>query len=126
MYITQLRERTSELPVWIQPLTAFLFFTVVYGAIYLPVLFGHASLKTNASWPRGPLFVVDPIAGGQITVPLEKLAANAWGHLRLPVVDPYQGYGIPLLATQGIPVFPPEIMSISCFLIPTPSGTYCA
>ena len=110
MYTTQLRERTSELPAWIQPLTAFLFFTVVYGAIYLPVLLGHASLKTNATWPRGPLFVVDPIAGGQITVPLEKLATNAWSHLRLPVVDPYQGYGIPLLATQGIPVFPPEII----------------
>lgn len=58
----------------------------------------------------GPLFVIDPSAGGYITLPLEKLGLLAWSHLQLPALDPYQGYGIPLLATQGVPVFLPELI----------------
>jgi len=54
--------------------------------------------------------VIDPSAGGYITLPLEKLGLLAWSHLQLPALDPYQGYGIPLLATQGVPVFLPELI----------------
>ena len=88
---------------------AFAFFVVALGLLYAPVLLGHASLKTDANWPPGPLFVIDPSAGGYISLPLEKLGLLAWSHLQLPIVDPYQGYGIPLLATQGVPVFLPEL-----------------
>ncbi len=101
---------SNELPSWMKHSFALLFFTITYSIIYLPILLGHSSLKTNTSWPHGQLFVVDPIAGGPITMPLEKLAASAWAHFKLPIINPYQGYGIPLLASQGIPVFPPEII----------------
>lgn len=78
--------------------------------VYLPVLLGHASLKTNNIPPQGPLFVGDPSAGGAITVPLERLVARAWSHLQIPMINPFQGFGIPLLPSQGVAVFIPEIL----------------
>jgi len=95
---------------WPRHVIALVFFVVVLCVVYGPVVLGHASLKTNSSWPPGPLFVSDPIAGGFITLPLEKLGLLAWSHHQLPALDPYQGYGIPLLATQGVPVFLPELI----------------
>ncbi|KJE77253.1 hypothetical protein FEAC_09650 [Ferrimicrobium acidiphilum DSM 19497] len=97
-------------PPWVRHLASLIFFIVLVGIIYFPVLTGHAALKTNLSFPSGPLFVGDPIAGGPITMPLEQLVTSAWAHFRLPIVDPYQAYGLPLLATQSVPVFPPEIL----------------
>jgi|GEM_PF-2079753 len=96
--------------ILVRDVAALLFFAVVIGLIYHGVLLGHASLKTNTTWPPGPRFVGDPTAGGPITLPLEKLVASAWRHFQLPVVDPYQGYGISLLANQGVPVFPLEVL----------------
>jgi hypothetical protein len=89
---------------------AFLFLTAMIGLIYHVVLIGHASLTTNTSWPPGTPFVGDPAAGGPITLPLAKLTASAWTHLQLPIIDPYQGYGLSLIANQGAPVFPPELL----------------
>jgi len=99
----------SRRPSWQKSLVAFAFFGALYCALYLSVVTGHASLKTNGAWPSGPLFVADPTGGGPITLPLERLVAVAWSHLRLPLLDPYQGYGVSLLATQAVAVFPPEI-----------------
>ncbi len=84
--------------------------------IYFPVLRGARSLITNSYVHSGPYFVEDPLAGGPITLPLEKLASLSWSHLRLPVIDPFQGYGIPLLANQGVPVYFPQL--IAHFLFP--------
>ncbi len=81
------------------------------GALYLPVLVGARSLITDAPLSGGPYFVADPLAGGPITAPLAHLVASAWGHLQLPVNDPFQGYGVSLLANQGTPVYPPEILA---------------
>ncbi|MCL5972819.1 MAG: glycosyltransferase family protein [Ferrimicrobium sp.] len=91
-------------------MASLIFFVVMVSIIYFPVLTGHAALKTNLPFQSGPIFVGDPIAGGPITMPLEQLVTSAWSHLRLPIVDPYQAYGLPLLATQSVPVFPPEIL----------------
>lgn len=91
-------------------------FAAVICVIYFPALIGNDSLITNGSFPRGPLFVGDPLAGGPITLPLELLASHAWAHLHLPIIDPYQGYGISLLANQGVPVYPPQL--ITHFLFP--------
>jgi hypothetical protein len=88
-----------------------LLLTVVYGS----VLIGHASLKTNSYTPTGPLFVGDPLAGGSITVPLEYLVTRAWSHFQLPAIDPYQAFGIPLLSSQSVPVFVPEIITHMLF-----------
>jgi len=91
-------------------LLAFALLTLLIGGVYLPVVLGHASLLTNGPWPQGPLFVGDPIAGGPATIPMMRLASISWTHLVLPIIDPYQGYGIPLLANQGVPVYLPEIL----------------
>jgi len=95
---------------WTRHVIALVCFVAILCIVYGPVLLGHASLKTNSDWPPGPLFVIDPSAGGYISLPLEKLGLLAWSHLQLPALDPYQGYGIPLLATQGVPVFLPELI----------------
>jgi hypothetical protein len=108
--MVHLGTRSSRAGGWRRHVLALVFFAVVLGVVYSPVLLGHASLKTNSNWPPGPLFVIDPSAGGYISLPLEKLGLVAWSHLQLPVLDPYQGYGIPLLATQGVPVFLPELI----------------
>jgi hypothetical protein len=91
-------------------IVAFVLLTLLIGGIYLSVLAGDASLKTNTTPPLGPLFVIDPTAGGFITMPMGHLAILAWSHLNLPIIDPFQGYGFPLIASQGIPVFPPEVL----------------
>jgi hypothetical protein len=91
-------------------LVAILIFGFVIGDIYSSVLLGHRSLRTDGLWPTGPLFVADPTAGGPITVPLERLASQQWAHLHLPIIDPFQGYGIPLLSNQGVPVYPPQLL----------------
>ena len=101
---------TRSWPSWVRHLASLIFFVVMVSIIYFPVLTGHAALKTNLPFQSGPIFVGDPIAGGPITMPLEQLVTSAWSHLRLPIVDPYQAYGLPLLATQSVPVFPPEIL----------------
>ena len=95
---------------------AFLFLGLMLCGIYFPVLRGARSLITNSYVHSGPYFVEDPLAGGPITLPLEKLASLSWSHLRLPVIDPFQGYGIPLLANQGVPVYFPQL--ITHFLFP--------
>jgi hypothetical protein len=84
-------------------------YAVVIGAIYASVLDGTRSLITNGQWSQ-PLYVMDPLAGGPATAPLTRLVAAAWLHLQLPVVDPFQGYGIPLLTNQGVPVYLPQIL----------------
>ncbi len=56
------------------------------------------------------MFVGDSLAGGPITLPLELLASHAWLHLQYPIIDPYQGFGISLLANQGVPVYPPQLI----------------
>lgn len=88
-----------------------IFLSALIGLIYSAVLFGHASLKTDGSVPTGPLFVGDPSAGGAITVPLEHLVATTWSRLTIPMIDPFQGFGIPLLPSQGVSVFFPEILT---------------
>lgn len=90
-------------------LAAFCAYTVVIGGIYASVLDGSRSLITNGPWSQ-PLFVIDPLAGGPATAPLTRLAALSWLHLQLPIVDPYQGYVIPLLTNQGVPVYLPQIL----------------
>lgn len=95
---------------WHQHLVALSVLVAIIGGLYLPVLLGHASLRTNSPWPTGPLFVADPDAGGPLTLPFEHVALVAWEHFRLPVIDPYQAYGLPLLPNQGVPVFPPELI----------------
>lgn len=82
---------------------------VLVGAVYLPVLGGSRSLRTNSPLPKGGVFVADPLAGGPITVPLERLASTSWAHLTLPIVDPFQAYGTPLLPNQGVPVYPLQL-----------------
>ncbi len=89
-------------------LTALAFLVLVIGGVYFSVLLGSASLKTNADIPIGPLFIGDPTAGGAITLPFEYLISLAWSGLHLPIVNPFQAYGVPLLASQGVPVFVPE------------------
>ena len=84
--------------------------------IYLPILRGARSLITNSYVHSGPYFVADPLAGGPITLPLEKLGSLSWSQLTLPVIDPFQGFGIPLLANQGVPVYFPQL--IAHFLFP--------
>ncbi|MGH8982063.1 MAG: hypothetical protein ACRDWE_13780 [Acidimicrobiales bacterium] len=101
-------------------LGAFCVFALVIGGIYSQVLDGTRSLITNGPWSQ-PLFVVDALAGGPATAPLTHLAASAWLHLHLPIVDPFQGYGIPLLADQGVPVYPPEVFAHLLF-----TGNYSA
>ncbi len=94
---------------------AFLLFGLVICGIYFPVLDGTRSLITNSNYHSGPFFVGDLVAGGQITLPLERLASVSWSHLQLPVVDPFQGYGIPLLANQGVPVYFPQLIAHALF-----------
>ena len=94
---------------------AFVFLALVICGIYLPVLTGARSLITNSYVHTGPYFVGDPLAGGPITLPLERLASLSWSHLDLPVVDPFQGYGIPLLANQGVPVYFPQLIVHALF-----------
>lgn len=89
-------------------------FSFVIVAVYWSVLAGARSLITNGPWTQ-PLFVVDPSAGGYITAPLTRITAISWLHLRLPVVDPFQGFGIPLLANQGVPVYPPQVLTHLAF-----------
>lgn len=89
---------------------AFCLFALVIGGVYWPVLDGTRSLITNGPVTR-PLFVIDSLGGGAISAPLTHLAAASWSHLRLPVVDPFQGFGIPLLADQGVPVYPPQVIA---------------
>lgn len=91
-------------------ITALVMFVVVFGGIYSSVLDGSRSLITNGPW-SSPLFVIDPAAGGLITAPLTRLAAVSWLHLQLPIVDPFQAYGVPLLANQGVPVYPPQLIA---------------
>lgn len=88
---------------------AFALFAAVICGIYAPVLDGARSLITNGTWSQ-PLFVLDPLAGGPATAPLTRLAAASWLHLRLPVMDPFQGFGVPLLPNQGVPVYPPQLL----------------
>ncbi len=96
--------------VWKSNLAVFIGFTVLCSVVYLPVGAGHGSLKTNGPWPNGGLFTGDPIAGGPITMPLETLVNYAWSHFTFPIVDPFQAFGIPLLATQSAAVFLPEVV----------------
>lgn len=95
---------------------AFGVFVLMIGGLYLSVLLGTRSLVTDGVSPPGPLFVVDPAAGGPITAPLAWLESLAWSHLQLPVIDPYQGFGIPLLPDQGVPVYPLQL--VAHFLFP--------
>ena len=90
--------------------SAFGLFVLVIGGVYWPVVDGTRSLITNGPWSQ-PLFVIDALAGGPITAPLTRLAAASWRHLQLPVFDPFQGYGVPLLANQGVPVYPPQLVA---------------
>lgn len=90
---------------------AFAVFVLLIGGLYLSVLLGDRSLVTQGAAPKGPLFVIDPAGGGAITLPFERLESIAWSHLHFPVVDPYQGYGIPLLADQGVPVYPLQVIA---------------
>jgi hypothetical protein len=92
-------------------LAALAFLVLIIGGVYFSILLGSASLKTNANIPTGPLFTGDPTAGGAITLPFEYLISLAWSGLHLPIVNPFQGYGVPLLASQGVPVFVPEILA---------------
>ena len=103
------RKRVS--PLRPNRLGGLIFLSVLIALIYAPVLAGHASLKTNNIWPSGPLFVGDPTAGGYITVPLERLVAEAWSHFQIPMIDPFQGFAIPLISSQGVSVFFPEILT---------------
>ncbi len=91
-------------------LAAFIFFFLLIGVIYFPVLIGHASLKTYGNWPPGPLFIGDPLAGGPITYPMEQLVARAWASFQLPLWNPYQAYGLTLGGNQGVAWFLPEIV----------------
>lgn len=100
-----------SLPLCAQHVIALLVFTALIAGLYFSVLTGHAAIKTNVPWPSGPLFVSDPMAGGPITLPMEHLVAHAWRHLQAPIMDPFQGFGITLLANQGVPTFFPEIMT---------------
>ncbi|KJF16369.1 hypothetical protein AXFE_27730 [Acidithrix ferrooxidans] len=79
-------------------------------ANYWPVIVGTKSLITNTNWPQGPAFVGDPTAGGPITQPMERAVTHAWAHLHLPLILPYQGYGLNLAGNQGSPWFFPEIL----------------
>lgn len=90
-------------------LAALCTFAVVIGGVYASVLDGTRSLITNGPWSQ-PLFVLDPLAGGPATAPLTRLAALSWLHGTLPVFDPFQGFGIPLLADQGVPVYLPQLL----------------
>ena len=103
--------RTARARLRTQHLLALAFLAALICGTYYPVLIGHAALKTNLPWPSGPLFASDPMAGGPITVPLEQIATIAWSHFQLPVIDPFQGFGVPLLANQAAPVFPPELLA---------------
>lgn len=89
---------------------AFCLFAVVICGVYWSVLDGTRSLITNGPFTQ-PLFVIDPAGGGPVSAPLTRLAASSWLHLQLPVVDPFQGFGIPLLSNQGVPVYPPELVA---------------
>jgi hypothetical protein len=91
-------------------LTALTFFAGVVVVVYFSVILGERSLLTNDLYQAGPRFVVDPYAGGPISLPLEQLATQSWIHLHLPIVDPYQGYGISLLSNQSVPVYPPQLL----------------
>jgi NADPH2:quinone reductase len=90
---------------------AFGVFVMLIGGLYLSVLLGDRSLITNGPPPSGPLFVGDPLAGGPITFPLERLESMAWAHLQYPVINPYQAYGVPLLSDQGAPVYPLQVIA---------------
>jgi hypothetical protein len=92
-------------------LLALAIFVLVIGTVYQSVLLGDRSLVTNGPLAPGHLFVGDPSAGGPITAPFERLESVAWSHGHLPIVDPYQGYGIPLIADQGVPVYPPQVLA---------------
>jgi hypothetical protein len=105
--VPKTRSRTSGK----QHIVALVLLSVLIGLLYFGVIGGSAALKTNTSLPPGPLFVIDPYAGGPITMPMEYLATMAWSHFQLPIVDLFQGYGFPLIASQGVPVFPPEILT---------------
>ncbi len=86
--------------------------------IYRHVLDGSQSLITNSSLgPKGPLFIGDPAAGGEITAYKQYAVTHAWMHLHLPIWLPTEGYGISLDSNQAAPWFFPE--SILHVLFPT-------
>lgn len=89
---------------------AFCLFSLIIGSTYWPVLDGTRSLVTNGPW-LNPVFVLDALGGGPIPAPLTRLVAASWLHLRLPVVDPFQGFGIPLLSNQSVAVYPPQVIA---------------
>lgn len=109
MQTTTRRQRLAEVARRHPHLGALGLFAVVICGIYAPVLEGARSLLTNGPWSQ-PLFVLDPLAGGPATAPLTRLSALSWHHLQLPVIDPFQGFGIPLLVNQGVPVYPPQLL----------------
>ncbi len=102
--------RVIEFPPRRPNAAALVVYMIVICGIYWSVLDGSRSLITNGPWSR-PLFVIDPAAGGLITAPMTRLAAASWIHLHLPIVDPFQAYGVPLLANQGVPVYPPQVLA---------------
>lgn len=97
----------KRVPPWV--VAAFLYLAVIL-IMYWPVVIGIASLKTAAAWPPGPLFVVDPAAGGPITLPMEILAAHAWASGQFPLWLPTQGLGLTLGGNQAAAWFLPEII----------------
>ena len=105
--VPKMRSRPSSR----QHIAALVLLSVIIGLLYFGVIDGSAALKTNSTLPPGPLFAIDPYAGGPITMPMEYLAAISWSHFQLPIVDLFQGFGFPLIASQGVPVFPPEILT---------------
>lgn len=100
-------EKVQRIRPWIRVL---MFYIVVLAIIYWPVLDGVKMLKTAGAWPPGPLFVGDPIAGGAITLPMERLALIAWRSRQLPLWLPFQGLGLTLAGNQGNPWFLPEVL----------------
>lgn len=109
-WITAARRSTERMGRRHPHVSAWFVFAVVISSVYRSVLSGSGSLVTNGPWSR-PLFVRDPFGGGPVTAPLTRLSAQAWAHLQLPVIDPFQGFGVPLLANQGVPVYPPQILA---------------
>lgn len=94
---------------------ASMFYAVILGGIYWPVLIGVKTLKTVGPWPSGPLFVVDPSAGGPLSMPLEQAVSWGWQHLQLPLWIPWQAFGLDLAGNQGNAWFLPEILFHTLF-----------
>lgn len=91
-------------------LLSFVGYSLILGFIYRSVLLGSNILKTIGYWPKGPLFVSDPVAGGTITYPMEQWIVRAWSHAQLPLWFPTQGYGLTLGGNQGAAWFLPEVL----------------